>query len=216
MKKSLVLSLGAIFLLSSCADSGKSKKDESADEVKTPSVCTYTYNQSQTTLTWTAFKFTEKAGVKGSFDSLSLSVVKNETSIPELLVGAEFSTPVSSVNSNNVDRDQKIQKFFFGSLNESSVLKGRVTGTEGDDNSGSLSFLLKMNEMEGPVEMNYSMSGDTLILIGTMDVNQWNAQAAVTRLNKECKELHTGTDGVSILWPDVRLEIRSILTKTCN
>jgi len=215
MNYSFIL-FGALFI-ASCGNADP-KQGDTDKEPKTvePVVCSYSYDAAQTQFTWTAYKFTERAGVAGTFDSLQISSVENASSLEELLKGARFIIPVSSINSKNEDRDMKIQKFFFGSMNATTQLRGMVQEAEGDDESGSIQLMLTMNELEGPVDMRYLMSGDTLILEGMMDVNAWNGQAGITRLNKECEQLHTGTDGVSILWPEVKLEFRSILTKTCN
>lgn len=213
MNYSFIL-LSALFFVA-CGN-GEQKETETEKMPDEAPKCNYTYNASQTQFTWTAYKFTERAGVAGTFDSLRISTKENAAGIQELLHGARFVIPVKSINSNNADRDMKIQKFFFGSMNATTELRGMVIEAEGDNESGSVQMMLTMNELEGPVEMRYLLTGDTLILEGMMDVNAWNGQAGIERLNKECKQLHTGADGVSVLWPEIKLELRSILSKTCD
>ncbi len=41
-----------------------------------------------------------------------------------------------------------------------------------------------------------------------LDVLLWNGEEALKTLNKECYELHTGTDGISKLWPDVDVVLK--------
>jgi hypothetical protein len=43
----------------------------------------------------------------------------------------------------------------------------------------------------------------------TMNVNDWNASAALASLNKVCLDLHRGADGVSKTWSEVTLDITS-------
>lgn len=210
----LPVTILSLFLFASCGNENKQAKEDPKENA--PEVCTYTYDAAQTKLTWTAYKFTEKTGVKGTFDTVSIAAKPDGNSIPTLLTNATFTIPIASINTTNPDRDKKIQKFFFGSLKSTTLLTGKVSNVVGDDNEGSLNFMLTMNEMEVPVSMAYMLSGDTLILSGTMDVHNWNAQSGITTLNKECEVLHKGTDGKSALWPDVHLELRSVLKKTCE
>lgn len=205
--------LGAVFI-ASCGN--ENKQPAEGTETKAPEVCTYAYDASQTTMSWTAYKFTERAGVKGTFDTLVIETKAEENSIPALLTGAQFTIPVTSLNTSNPERDVKIRKYFFGSLSSTANLKGKVAEVVGDDKEGSLNFVLTMNGMDMPVSMGYMLSGDTLILSGTMDVSNWNAQAGISALNKECDVLHKGADGKSVLWPDLSLELRTILKKTCK
>ena len=215
MSYSFVL-FGVLAFMSCGNPAPKETENESTMPSEQTTLCSYSYESSQTQFTWTAYKFTERAGVAGTFDSIQITAKQNAASIEELLKGARFTIPVSSINSKNDDRDMKIQKFFFGSMNATTELSGMVSEVEGDNESGSIQLMLMMNELEGPAEMRYLMNGDTLILEGMIDVNAWNGQAGIERLNKECKQLHTGADGVSVLWPEVKLELRSVLSKTCN
>ncbi len=213
-KSLLPIALFGALILASCGNENKPATE--GTETKAPEVCTYAYDASQTKLTWTAYKFTERTGVKGSFDTLVIETKAEENSIPALLTGAQFTIPIASLNTTNPERDKKIQKFFFGNLKSTTHLKGKVSDVVGDDKEGSLNFVLSMNEMDMPVSMAYTLSGDTLILSGTMDMNLWNAQGGISALNKECKDLHKGADGKSMLWPDLNLELRSTLKKTCK
>ncbi|HCS20071.1 MAG TPA: hypothetical protein DIW47_05830 [Bacteroidetes bacterium] len=213
-KSLLPIAMFGALILASCGNENKQKTE--GTETKAPEVCTYAYDASQTKLTWTAYKFTERTGVKGTFDTLVIETKAEENSIPALLTDAHFTIPVSSLNTTNPERDVKIRKFFFGNLLSNTHLTGKVADVVGDDEGGSLNFVLNMNDMELPVSMGYTMSGDTLILSGTMDMNNWNAQKGIAALNNECKDLHKGADGKSTLWPDIYLELRSTLKKTCK
>lgn len=216
MKNSLILPIVLVSALALASCGNENKQTAETAETKAPEVCTYAYDASQTKLVWTAYKFTERTGVKGTFDTLVIETKAEENSIPALLTDAQFTIPIASLNTTNPERDVKIRKFFFGNLKATTQLKGKVTDVVGDDKEGSLNFVLSMNEMDMPVSMAYTLSGDTLILSGTMDVNNWNAKGGIAALNKECNDLHKGTDGKSALWPDLNLELRSTLKKTCK
>jgi len=71
-----------------------------------------------------------------------------------------------------------------------------------------------MNDMTKPLDMEYHLVDDQYyVLKGIIDLASWDAQNAVDELNKVCKDLHIGKDGVSKLWPDVKVVIQLPFTK---
>ncbi|MBI1221482.1 MAG: hypothetical protein GC180_02665 [Bacteroidetes bacterium] len=222
MKKTLfnIALATSILSLAACGGNQQENKEKGEEAPSAPEAshapCNYEYDASQNTLSWTAYKYTERAGVKGGFDSVYMTPgTTSTTDITQMLLGATFRIPVSSVNTSNPDRDKKIAKFFFGSLIMSSDLSGSVTDVDGNNQSGDITFNLHMNAVDAPVSMHYEMNGDILILKGTMSTDEWQAGEGIKNLNKECKELHTGSDGKSVLWPDVSLEFRTVLKEVC-
>lgn len=223
MKQKLILPIfiGLTIIAQSCVNisdkkEGEEDKETTGQEEKKSGACTYSYNESLTELNWTAFKFTEKTGVKGKFDEFHLSGGLPNEEISGMLNDIGFVIPVSSLNTANPDRDGKIRKFFFGNLKSPEVLKGKVSKAEGDNASGKIEVLLTMNEMEQSLNLNYRVSGDTLIIEGMLNLDNWGAQEGIKALNKECEQLHTGADGKSVLWSEIDIEIRSILDKNCD
>jgi polyisoprenoid-binding protein YceI len=215
MKQSII-AISTIVLLTSCGQSTAPKEVEEAtpkaEETMDPKSCEYSFNVDSTLVTWTAFKTTEKIGVGGQFDVINVSGTQAATTAEEVFTGASFEIPVSSINTNNPDRDMKIQKFFFGSLTGSEMLSGRLVALS----ANFAEVAISMNGVEKNVNMDYSMDGDAILLETTINVGEWNAQAGVDALNKECYELHMAGDGVSKLWPEVKIGIRSVLDKTCE
>lgn len=161
---------------------------------------------------WTAYKTTERLGVSGTFDIVKVGgVVKAETA-EEALGNATFEIPVSSVNSANPDRDKKIFEHFFSTMANTEMLQGKVLETGAD----AWKVVLKMNDLKDTLTFEFSQEGDVVNLIGALDVAKWNALASVDSLNQVCFDLHKGADGVSKLWPDVKLEISAQLIEDCN
>ncbi|WP_020528063.1 YceI family protein [Flexithrix dorotheae] len=189
--------------------------DESQSETTSPVSCTYSYLKDSTTVEWTAFKLTEKVGVGGKFDEFKVLSAKESGSPKELLNGLEFSIETGSVNTENPIRDQKIVESFFGTLTNTGMITGKVAALEGDDNSGKATVNLTLNEIEKVVELAYAVKGEQVYLEGEINVGDWDGMAAIDALNKVCLAGHTGTDGVSKLWPDVELNISSKLVKNC-
>lgn len=192
---------------------GSESTEESANEEKeVAEVCTYTYDNSSTKLTWTAFKFTERAGVSGTFDVIQVTTAGASEDMYNALTGATFTIPVSSVNSENPDRDKKIQNHFFGTMTSTENISGVVKSI--DESKATVEMTLNgvTKEYEGEV----TVEGETVKLATTVDMDDFEAHASVDSLNTICYDLHTGEDGVSKLWSDVDVVVETTLVKECK
>ncbi len=215
LKNSLLL-LPAIAMIS-CGTEGETKKVKETKEVKlAEEVCTYSYDESGVTAAWTAYKFTEKAGVGGQFDSVVVNTVGAVDAPEKILGGLTFDIPIQSVNTKNPDRDMKIMEHFFGTLSNTDNIKGKVVGMKGDGSSGTAMVDLTMNDSTYQQEVAYTIEGSKVNLSGTIDVGNWDGNSAIAALNKVCDDLHKGEDGISKLWPTVDINITAILAKECK
>ena len=174
--------------------------------------CVYTYTEGSLNVKWTAFKTTEKVGVSGSFDTISVNGIQRSNSANEVFANVDFSIPVSSINSSNPDRDKKILEHFFGTMVETSTLNGKVLGMTDSD----CSVLINMNGVADTCVFNLSKNDTAVSLVGVIELANWNALQSANALNTVCFDLHKGADGVSKLWPDVKLEISAGITKKCD
>lgn len=209
MKISRIVPFAAIVLLVSC---GGQQQPSQGDEV-TAQVCRYTYNHDSTSVKWTAYKFTEKVGVSGSFDEIGVSgTVAEEMALVNVFASAGFNIPVSSTNSLVPDRDMKIKEHFFGTMMGTDALTGRVLSI----NEEGAQIEISMNGQTRSVDMDVMVNGSELMLEGVIQLADWDALASVDALNKICHDLHIGADGISKLWPEVKLEVRTVLTERCD
>ncbi len=189
------------------------KEVDNADEAVLDS-CTYAYDAASTKLAWTAYKFTAKAGVSGVFNKFEVSpAVEQAGSVEELLNGMAFVLDHTSIFSGDEVRDPKIIKFFFGAMADSTI-KGKLKNVKIADNKGTCEVELLMNGQTFSQLSNLALEGNTITLTTELDMNAWNAQNAVDALNEQCKELHTGEDGISILWPNISISVTSVLKTT--
>lgn len=202
------LTSSTIALLSSC---GGQQQTQQTDEITTQ-VCRYTYNNDSTSVKWTAYKFTDKVGVSGVFDSIEVNGTAEQMTVMEVFAGTSFRIPVSSINSLVPDRDQKIQKHFFGTMTGTSTIEGKMIGHSED----TAHLEISMNGQTVPVDFIINYTGNEIKLEGVIQLGDWGAQPSVEALNKICHDLHIGADGISMLWPEVKLEIRTVLTEKCD
>lgn len=163
----------------------------------------YGINVDSVKVHWTAFKTTKRIGVSGTFDSISVKCENNSGTIEDILKSANIHINTAFVNSNNAIRDPKIVKFFFGNFTFPNEIVASVDSLI--DNKVSIN--LKMNGMEKSVLANYVIENNVLNIYTTLMIPDWNAEASLNALNKECEDLHKDEDGISKLWPEVEVKI---------
>jgi len=204
MKYLLNLSLIFIFslLIVSCA---KEKKATDLSE----SSAIYTIDSKNSTVQWTAFKTSAKVPVKGIFKEVKIKKSNEASSPSAALEGLEFEIPVSSIFSKDTIRDAKLNKFFFAVMENSLILKGSFKIE--NQKKGKLS--LTMNGLTKDLPFDFEMSQDTILINASMDLNTWQAQAALESLNQACLELHRGADGVSKTWDEVLINAKILTVK---
>lgn len=173
------------------------------------SKCEFSYNPTKTVLNWTAFKFTEKVGVPGKFEKFSLDGTKRGSQLEDIFQNSTFTVDAMSLNTGNPERDEKIKKYFFGTLKQNTI-----SGKFIFDNQWfvELNFNGKIQKLPVRVEKKDDLNH---IISLNLEVNSFGAEKSLKKLNEVCYELHKGSDGKSKLWPDVLVTIETELTPHC-
>lgn len=209
--KYFLTGIGFVFLLASCG--GENKEEEVlVDEVVTPESCTYSYNPDETVLTWTAFKLTERVGVNGTFDEINVVANNGVEDMYAVLNGATFTIPVASVNSHDETRDPKIKESFFGSLTDTEMINGKINSID----AGVGKVEITMNGITKLYEGKVKTEGEEITLYLTINMADYSAENAIDELNNVCEDLHRGPDGISILWDDIDIVVKSTISKDCK
>lgn len=177
--------------------------------------CVFEYNPDKTTLEWTAFKFTEKTGVKGKFDTIKVSSIPKSSDETKLFETLQFRIDPSEVNSGLPDRDQKIRKYFFNVNSKNQLISGGFSKIE-KSKSGSAILNLNYKGVKSKFPVTFSWESETVTVLGTIDVISMGLGGGLKKLNEVCLELHKGKDGTSKLWPTVDFKIVSTVTKVCK
>ena len=195
MKKVSLLILGLAFItFTSCK---KEEKTETPTETK-EEVKGLTIVNDSTKVKWTAFKTTDKVAVGGSFTQIELKDVKTGNTPQEVLEGVAFSIPVSSLFTNNPDRDSKLKTIFFGTLKNTELLSGILNFRD-----NQLFMTLSMNDVTKQIPLEYTFENNLLNMKTTLNLNDFGGEAALAAINKACLDLHKGPDGVSKTWETV-------------
>ena len=208
MKNRIVFfsALTVTLLMSSCTSEPKE-----IEVVKPEPTCKYSYNAESTEFEWTAFKTTEKVGVAGSFNEIKVTSIEVDND-KDVIESIQFSMNTASVETNNEDRNGKVAKHFFETINTETI-DGSIKSL-GED--GKAIVEISMNDLTIEVEGDYELNVGIFTFETMIDLSLWNAISGVDALNEICKDLHTGEDGVSKLWSEVQLSLKTTLTKTCE
>ena len=210
MKKHILfLAFSALFIgLSSCGGDKTATEDATQQEKN----CFYSYNSGSTVLEWTAFKFTEKTGVNGTFNKITIEGMEKSDDPKKMIESLTFSIETASVETQNEERNGKIVKLFFGSI-ATPMITGKVKSLS---DNGKATIEIEMNKMKKDVVGQYTLEDGIFDFSATIDVLNWNAGNGITILNTVCKELHTGADGKSKLWSEVDLSFTTELMSDCD
>lgn len=209
MKKVFTVAVLVVLALNFSACKSEKKPDYSKETtnevVKKKSTAPFAVKNAKNEINFTAYKTTDKVPVGGQFKKVDVISGGEGNSVKEAIHNTEFSIPVSSIFTKDTSRDYKIKKFFFGVMDKTKLLSGKLV-IEND----SIGYTnLKMNGITKKVPFSYTIEGRIFSMEATMDVNNWNALEALNSLNTVCKDLHKGADGVSKTWSEVALNITS-------
>ncbi|WP_366184272.1 hypothetical protein [Flavobacterium ovatum] len=211
MKNLKLIALGMILITAiGCKDSKKSSENEATELQATEA--TYSVVNDSTKVSFTAYKTTDKAAVGGVFKEITLTNTNPGKTALEALNGTKFSISVSSLFTNDATgtRDPKILKFFFGVMSNTELISGEFKVSP--ENSCSIDVIL--NGKTANIPLKHSVNSDTSFSFdGVMNLENWDALAAVASINKACEALHTGKDGVSKTWSEVAVHADVLFNK---
>jgi len=192
MKKIAVLALATLFLVS-CK-----KEEKTVDIVAEPTGLQIISDSTQ--VNWTAYKTTDKIGVNGKFTQIELKNTQSGDTPEAVLEGSSFSIPVSSLFTNDSDRDSKLKQFFFGVLKNTEMIGGTFNFRD-----GKCFMTLTLNDVTKQLEVTHTFSNNKFTVNHTLNLEDFGALGAVESINKTCYDLHKGPDGVSKTWSEVAI-----------
>lgn len=209
--------LGTVAVLAACGGSPERKAPaEQVTPIKSTAHCVYAFNQNNTTFNWLAYKHTDRIGVPGVIDSAIVTGMVTAENPQDVFKNATVTLFMPSLDSKDATRDKKIVDIFFGAMSNAESIAGKVMSVAGDNESGTGEIMLKFNEISNTLPFEYAIADSRLKLTFVVDFNNFGAESAVDALNKACDERHTGADGKSVLWPDVKVTIVSTFDKECD
>jgi hypothetical protein len=209
MKKGMYwcLAFAGTMVFASCGGN-----EEKVIEKEPLEICFYEYDNASTEFAWTAYKTNAKVAVGGTFNEIEIKGDAASDDATTLIESLTFSMKTESVETNNDDRNGKVANLFFGTLNTSSI-DGKVKELK---ENGKAVIEVTMNDVTADIEGDYTLVDGKFTFDTSVDVTVWNAMLGIETLNAECKDLHTGEDGVSKLWTEVGLSFSTQLISDCD
>ncbi len=203
MKTIKLALLGLVLMASYNCKETKKKGKENIEEVEVVSSEKFSLVQDSIKVSFVAYKTSEKLPVGGQFTKINIINSDSGTTAMDALNGTTFSIPVSSLFTNDATetRDPKIIEFFFEAMENTALISGVFKVS--DDKKCSIEITLNGKTANIPLESEMT-SDNTYTFNGVMNLENWDALAAVASLNKACEALHTGKDGVSKTWNDCK------------
>lgn len=215
----IITSIASILILSACGGDTKTTPETTStptDSISdnTVKVCKKGYDVENTSIGFGGFKTTEKKEVKGVFTKFTIKGTKVADSPEEVFANAEFSIPISTIETKDIARNKRIKEEYFGKMESTFLIKGAVVNFNEDSNQVVVN--LKLNNIQKEITLNYVVSGDSIQLNGELNILDFNGADAVSGLNEVCGPLHAGADGESKTWAEVNLYISSVLKEACE
>lgn len=179
--------------------------------------CTYSVDPNGISVVWTAFKFTEKTGVNGHFNTRKVSGPTSAPSPIALAKGLSMEIDATSVDTDNPARNATIGEFFFGKFKPSAKIEASVADVQGGDQMGVIVMKITMNGVTRAVPFKYTATQEgEVVAKASIDMLDFALKDAHDSIHQTCETQHTGKDGVSKTWTDVDLTVSGKFAKSCS
>lgn len=174
-------------------------------------VSCYSYKPETIKLEWTAYKFTEKTGVKATFKTIKHTIQGAPQSVADMVTKTSFDIDATSVDSGNPARDITLTEHFFKVMKNTKI-SGKVVSLK----DGVAKVDLTMNGVTKSVDFKVEANDTKVDATATIDILDFSMNASLKKINESCFELHKGKDGVSKTWSTVDLHITAEPQFTCK
>lgn len=171
-----------------------------------------TINITDTKLEWTGYKFSEKTGVKGSFDIINWQYDKRAATIEDAFKSITFNVDTASISSGDITRDKKLALYIFGPI----INPGTISGSTKSYGKSGASASISMNGTTKDVSFTVKQTGKSVELTGKIDMLDFGMKNSFEAIAKACSVLHTGKDGVSKTWSEVGLKVTANYNQKCK
>lgn len=179
--------------------------------------CTYSVAANAVKVEWTAFKFTEKKGVTGTFHTARLAGPTSAATLTDLAKGLTMEIDGTSIESGDPARNATVSEFFFQQFKPNAKITGQAVEVTGDDKSGIIKMKISLNGTSQVVPFAYAIGEKGAVEAkGSIDMLDFSLQPAYDTLHKACEEKHVGPDGVSKTWTTVDIRLTGAFQEKCG
>lgn len=168
--------------------------------------CTYSVDNAQSQVSWTAFKTPKKVGVDGKFTKFQINAKAAQSEL-DLIKGATFTIDTTSVNTGNPGRDKTILNSFFKLDQKPITLAGQVISV----NEKETKVLFDFNGTKKEITMKNTIADGKITLNATIDMMEVGLSKSFAAIHEACKALHEGKT-----WSDVFISVETTPVKKCS
>ena len=113
MKNLIYLLLSLIFITCTNNETKEIQQNLSVKNIPPSIIEKEPYQKGDIIIKWTAYKHTDKIPVNGKFEKFEVTNFTKSSDLKTAITGLKFNILVSSTNTNDKSRDQKIVNSFF-------------------------------------------------------------------------------------------------------
>lgn len=182
----------------------------SSAQQPTTAPCTYSYKPDSLLIEWTAYKFTEKKGVKASFPVFNLKAPTSAPTVKDLFEQTSIEIDPQGLESGDAGRNTNLKTAFFKKMIGSKI-KGSIVAFD----PAISKIKIEMNGQAKVVPFRMKIEGAKYLAETDIDVLDFKMKKSLESLNKVCYDLHKGPDGKSKTWSQVSLAISAEVLEAC-
>lgn len=171
--------------------------------------CKYSYDKDSAKINGTGFKYTDKTGVTATFSEFDLISENSAKSLKGLIKKTKLTVNLQSIDSQNKIRDYNLKTTLLKNI---KPVRFRVE----DVSDNKILTSLTLNNITKEVAFDYKKNENKITATSNIDILNFNTQKNVRAMEKKCRELHTGKDGISKSWSDFNLKLEVTLITACD
>ena len=156
------------------------------------------------TLKFTGYKFTEKAGVSGTFKKIDWSIPKNTVGSIDFLKNISLKIDTWSIDAGNSARNVNITESLFKNWGDRYI---NAKAVKLDTQKKVLVMSMSVGKVTKNVEFKYKTDKNKIFFNSEIDLINLGFENAFSKLSELCSALHTGKDGVAKTWSTVDIEV---------
>lgn len=167
--------------------------------------CEFKLN-SNPTLTWTGYKFSEKSPVSGTFNDVEFKALANKD-FSKFLKSISLSLDAFSFESKNKARNKNIVTSLFKKVVNGQMIKANVKAVRLEDKIIEVS--LDWGNKTHTVSFPYSYENGKFEMAQSIDLIKLGHEKAYNSLKKACKVHHRGKDKKVVSWSEVKITVKA-------
>jgi hypothetical protein len=163
-------------------------------------------------LKWTGFKFTEKSAVSGTFTEMTLVKTNNKrryVGLSGMLMSHHLSINTLSVDAGLPARNTNLVAGLFKTFSD-TTMRARISKVD----KKTAQMVLAWGGKDYTLPLDLKDDGKSVTLTGKMDFLKMGLKEAYNSIHAQCKDVHTGSDGVAKTWSEVELSF--VQNYRCN